>query len=227
MPARKQEPKESSLSPGVFSDKKRHTCILCSSSSGKAQYIPLCIADGMVVREVSVDEFQNTWKAIPEYPLDRAADLYIQYALDIGAESDAIDYLSKMTKNQKEAIAKVKANGPRDVKQVMRKKSGPMSPAGMTEEKARAKPSGPPPVFKENKKQASKKAPAKKAVGPKKPSAASRFRELIMEGKLSDQQIFAAVQKEFGLDDKRFTYVKWYRDKLRKDGLNPPEAKEK
>lgn len=56
-------------------------------------------------------------------------------------------------------------------------------------------------------------------------TAAQRFKELIMEGKLSDDKIFAKVQKEFDLDDSKKSYVKWYRNDLKKRGENPPEAK--
>jgi hypothetical protein len=55
------------------------------------------------------------------------------------------------------------------------------------------------------------------------PSAASRFKELIMEGKLTDDGIFAVIQKEFGLDDNKRSYVSWYRKHLAKTGNNPPD----
>lgn len=58
----------------------------------------------------------------------------------------------------------------------------------------------------------------------KKPSASQMFQELIMEGKLSDDKIFEKVQKEYGLDDNKKSYVKWYRNNLRKQGMNPPDA---
>src|SRR3546814_12706911 len=74
--------------------------------------------------------------------------------------------------------------------------------------------------------------PAKKAAGEKKeraprgPTAAAKFQELIMEGKKTDDQIFAAVQKEFGLDDSKRSYVQWYRNYLTKQGKNPPDPQD-
>ena len=56
-------------------------------------------------------------------------------------------------------------------------------------------------------------------------SAAQMFQDLIMAGKLTDDQIFEKVQAEFGLDEKKRGYVKWYRNHLKKQGQNPPEAK--
>lgn len=78
-------------------------------------------------------------------------------------------------------------------------------------------------------KQAKKKA-AKKAAkdGTKVPreSAAQMFQDLIMAGNLTDDKIFEKVKAKFGLDDKKRSYVAWYRNKLAKDGKKPPAAKE-
>ena len=74
------------------------------------------------------------------------------------------------------------------------------------------------------KKAAAKKRAAKAPVG-EYTSAAKMFQGLILEGKLTDDETFAAVQDQFGLDDKKRSYVGWYRNKLKKDGQNPPEAK--
>lgn len=72
-----------------------------------------------------------------------------------------------------------------------------------------------------------KKANAKnRKPGEKRESAAQMFQDLIMAGGKTDDQIFAAVQKKFGLDDKKRSYVAWYRNKLTKDGKKPPAAKE-
>ena len=67
------------------------------------------------------------------------------------------------------------------------------------------------------------KAPKDPAV--KRVSASSRFVELIMAGELTDDEIFATVQEEFHLDDAKRSYVNWYRNKLKKDGKNPPARK--
>lgn len=77
-----------------------------------------------------------------------------------------------------------------------------------------------------------KAAKAKKAngksrqPGEKRESAAQMFQDLIMEGKKTDDQIFAAVKAKYKLDDKKRSYVAWYRNKLTKDGKKPPAAKE-
>lgn len=82
---------------------------------------------------------------------------------------------------------------------------------------------------------AKKKANAKaakqaKKTGAKVPreqkeTASSMFRELIMAGKLTDDQIFKKVQAKYGLDEGKRNYVTWYRYQLRKQGKKPPEGK--
>jgi hypothetical protein len=73
-----------------------------------------------------------------------------------------------------------------------------------------------------------KKTAAKDRVksGEKRETAAALFCDLIMAGNLTDDKIFAKVKDKFGLDDKKRSYVAWYRNKLKKDGKKPPEAKE-
>lgn len=55
--------------------------------------------------------------------------------------------------------------------------------------------------------------------------AAEDFKALIMEGKLTDQEIWERVSKKHDLDEKKRYYVGWYRWKLKNEGKNPPEAK--
>jgi hypothetical protein len=50
-------------------------------------------------------------------------------------------------------------------------------------------------------------------------TAAAAFRELILAGNLTDDEIFAAVQKELGIADKCRSHVSFYKSKMRKAGL--------
>ena len=70
-------------------------------------------------------------------------------------------------------------------------------------------------------KQAAAPAPAPETTG-KRRTVASAFQELIRAGGISDDEIFARVQKEFGLPDSRRTYVPWYRNYLEKKGEKLP-----
>ena len=81
---------------------------------------------------------------------------------------------------------------------------------------------------KELKSKGVEKKPTEKKPTEKKPreSAARLFQDLIMEGKLTDDQIFKRVQEKFGLDDSKRSYVAWYRNHLKKQGQTVPAAKE-
>lgn len=66
-------------------------------------------------------------------------------------------------------------------------------------------------------------AASTKEKAPRGPSASSRFKELIMANAtakkpLTDDEIFAKVAAEFGLDESKRTYVAWYRNDMRKKG---------
>jgi hypothetical protein len=75
------------------------------------------------------------------------------------------------------------------------------------------------------KKKAVKQAKKDGATIPRE-TAAGMFRELILEGKHTDDQIFAKVKAKFKLDDKKRSYVAWYRNQLVKEGKKVPKAKE-
>ncbi|CAB4143249.1 hypothetical protein UFOVP435_85 [uncultured Caudovirales phage] len=64
----------------------------------------------------------------------------------------------------------------------------------------------------------------KPATGEKKPrvSVSGRIRELILEGRLSDDKIFEKVQKEFNLDDKKRSYIAWNRSDMIRKGAKVP-----
>ena len=55
-----------------------------------------------------------------------------------------------------------------------------------------------------------------KTPKPRKETVAGMFQALIINGKLTDDEIFAAVKAKFVLDDKKRSYVQWYRNYLNK-----------
>lgn len=62
-----------------------------------------------------------------------------------------------------------------------------------------------------------KKGPSK-AVNAEYKSASKMFEALVLEQVLTDDEIFAAVQKKFGLDEKKRSYVGWWKSHLRREG---------
>lgn len=72
---------------------------------------------------------------------------------------------------------------------------------------------------------AEKPAKAPKRPKPNGKTQKDRFIELIMAGELTEAEIFKTVQAEYGLDDGKKGYVKWYWKHLTKEGRNPPPLK--
>lgn len=191
-----------------FYDYQRKTCIQVGRAAGQVEFIPLDITAGLEVNLLAEPEFDRRFQPMEDYPIVRAAQLYVEYSQNIGATKDALDHLGKivtiskqeydMATAKKAASAAVKTTKAAPAKKPAAKAAAPKS---ATKEKA--------------------------AAGPKekKPSASAMFCELIMAGKLTDDQIFAKVQEKFGLSDDKKSYVKWYRNKLTKDGQKPPAAK--
>ena len=212
---------DSAPPPLVYADFHRHTCIEVAREEGTVQFIPFNADTGFAVEELEARAFDKKFKPIQDYPVDRAAQLYLAYAANLGITRDTLKKLSAyaqlkegdfvMATTKKEAPVKVPAK-----KSV--KDPEPLVPKG--------KKATPPPT-----KAAEPKAEPKAAVKKegKKPSAAQRFKDLIMEGKLTDKQIFLKVQSEFNLDDSKSGYVAWYRNWLKKntDGPVPEQKKEK
>lgn len=194
------------------------------------EYIALDIENGLDVGKALITEFDDRFKPMVDYPVEKAARLYIEYARGLGATESAMKSLGAIYPTTKE-----------DLEMAAKKKSARAAAPVKTEKKTAA-PKGKAPAEKsapKGKAAAEKPAKAKpaksSATGEKKsrgPTAASRFQELLLEkgagGKCAhtDDQIFAKVQKEFNLDDGKRGYVKWYRNYLTKQGKNPPAAKE-
>lgn len=198
----------------VCCDHNRRTCILLERSESCVKYVALDVENGLDVTSADPKDFDRDYKPMVDYPVERAAKLYVEYSRGLGATEQTMRMLGKLTTvNQEDIEMATKKKTARAAAPVKTAKKATTKTA-----KADAKPAK---AAKE------KKAPAeKKPKADRGPTAAKRFQELIMEGKKTDDQIFAVVQKEFGLDDSKRSYVKWYRNYLTKQGKNPPAAKE-
>lgn len=198
-------------SVGVYHDSQRRTCLLVENGD-QAKFIPLDIADGFQVHETTLASFEQRYTLMSGYPVGKAARLYLNYALAVGATDEAIDYLAQIIPVTDE-----------DRNMAISKREAPPKKAAKPEEK---------PARKRRAKKAEPtltkprvRKPRKKSESNEYASAAQMFQGLIMEGALTDSEIFAQVQEAFGLDDKKRSYVTWYRNNLKKKGENPPEAK--
>lgn len=202
--------------PTACMDRERRTCIAVDRSEEIVKYIPLDIEAGLVVLSMSTEEFDSRYRPMLEYPVEKAATLYAAYARTIGATQEAMSFLSPLTDlTQKEidmAVAKKK-----DTTKAAEEKK--------TASKAASKKTAPAKTKKPEAPKTEKQPKGEKQPKASRETAAQMFQDLIMAGKLSDDQIFAKVQEKFGLDDKKKGYVKWYRNHLKKQGKNPPEPK--
>lgn len=198
---------------GVYRDHQARTCLLVEDGE-QVKFIPLDISDGFHVHETTKASFDQRYKLMPEYPMDKAAQLYLNYCLAVGATDEVIDQLSQFIsitdEDRKVATSKRAAAPAKPAKKEVVEK-----PA----RKRRVKKTETAPVEKPARKR------RVKSTSTEYTSAAQMFQGLIMEGKLTDDEIFSQVQEAFGLDDKKRSYVTWYRNNLTKKGMNPPVAK--
>lgn len=206
-------------------DHQRRTCIQVERVNGHVKYIPLDVGVGLEVQTMGVDVFDQRFTPMVNYPAEKACQLYVGYSQGIGATKEALDYLGQVVniseQEFKMATAK-KAAAPAD-----EKRAAPRRATNGKTEPSKAGRRATDPVVASPKVKAAKpaKATAAEKTGEKRESAAQMFQDLIMAGKLTDDQIFEKVQEKFGLDEKKRGYVKWYRNHLKKQGKNPPEPK--
>ena len=72
----------SSTQYAVFQDRSRHTCILISETGGKVEYLPAPQV-GLAVTTIDTKSFHAEYKAMPEYPVQRAAESYAGMAISL------------------------------------------------------------------------------------------------------------------------------------------------
>ena len=178
----------------VMCDFQGRTCIQVKRDISTVTYVPMDVS-GFHLTYMPVQKFDERYKLLEKYPVEKACAHYARYAVDYGATQDVLDYLGRVVTITEEQATMAKAK-------LAAKSTG-------------AAESGAPSTAKKS----------KAAGGEKKESASGLFKTLILEGKLTDEQIFSKVQEKFGLDDKKRGYVAWYRNHLKKSGLNPPEPK--
>lgn len=194
-------------------DRQRRTCLEVARVAGQVKFIPLDITEGLQVHLTSAESFDQRYQPMVNYPIEKAAQLYLGYSQIIGATKEALNYLGQVINISDE-----------EMKMATTKKTVAASAA---EKKTAAKEPKTKPVqaAKEPKAKPVATKPPVAKTGEKKPSAAQLFKDLIMAGKLTDDQIFERVKNEFGLESNKRAYVNWYRNNLKKQGLNPPEPK--
>mgnify|MGYP001618319844 CR=1 FL=1 len=213
-----------------YYDRNRYTVLKINDveTSKETRYIPLDVVEGLKIVSMSRTKFNDTYKPIPGYPIDKAIRLFMGYAKTLGASKEVLKLFSKfgMTirgipdntehshkepeQNKPESTIKSKPTKKLDaVKEPI--KSKPIKKLDAVKEPIKSKPI----------KKLDRLGSSKDIMGEFK-SAAAMFQGLIMEAKLTDAEIFEAVKEKFGVGDDKKGYVKWYRYNLTRNGKNPP-----
>lgn len=84
------------MSAKVCRDFNSRTCIELSRDGNTVSVIPLEIL-GLDVINMRLTEFDKTYKPMLDYPIEKAAALYVEYAKTLGASKQAMEALSKLT----------------------------------------------------------------------------------------------------------------------------------
>jgi hypothetical protein len=203
-------------------DHQRRTCIQVECSAGLVKFIPLDILLGLEVHSTSADSFDQRFTPMEGYPAEKACQLFVNYSQTLGATKEAMEYLGQVINVSKQELEMATTKKAAAVeKTAAAAKPVTKKAAAVEKTAAKAKPT----EVKAGRRAVDPVVKTPVKTGEKKLSAAQMFQDLIMEGKLTDDQIFEKVQEKFGLDEKKRGYVKWYRNHLKKQGANPPEAK--
>ena len=189
------------------------------TKADEVRYIPMDTA-GCFVYYMPLVRFRTTYQHSQKDPaappsligttVAMAARCYVAHMAYAGGSDEALEELGKLTtitSFERETI--MKKNEAKKAAQP--KVDGAAKAAKPVKEKVAKEPKAP-----------------KAAKEPKEPriTPATTFRELIMKGGLTDNQIFAAVQKKHPeVTKEKRPYVAWYRNDLRKRGENPPAQK--
>ena len=215
----------------TYYDRQRRTCIVVESDKSNVSLVKLDTAAGLRISLMPVDLFEDVYSEVTGYPIHKAIEQYSEFARYCGATQDVMNAFNYILDAEEEKGVDVKLTRLK-LQQVKLLDGKAAKPADDTPPWDDDEPSVDNP--KQSKKgktamarqpKASVKVPSNSATtntgSIKQPrrTAASAFKDLILTGQYSDDEIFATVQKEFGLDDSKRSYVAYYRRELKNKGL--------
>ena len=219
----------------TYYDRQRRTCIVVEADDSDVSLVKLDTSAGLRISYVPVDLFEDTYSEVAGYPIHKAIEQYSEFARYCGATQDVMNAFNGILDSEEK-------NGV-DVKLTRLKLQQVKLLDGKAADASDASADDTPPwnddePSADNPKQTKKgktamarqpktavKVPSSSATtntgSIKQPrrTAASAFKDLILTGQYSDDEIFATVQKEFGLDDSKRSYVAYYRRELKNKGL--------
>lgn len=173
------------------------TAIMLRRNESHVTLIPYS-QGGLAVDRMTVADFDRAYRPLSDYPIGRAVRLYIGFSEYVGATDEAVEEFKNLCDllPGEEASAREALAKNKCPRTVI--KEIPAGKHGVVKMKKQSKPGN---------------------------TAASMLKSLIMEGGRTKEEIFKKVQDVFGLSDNKISYVKWYWNRLKKEGMNPPELK--
>ena len=219
----------------TYYDRQRRTCIVVEADDSDVSLVKLDTSAGLRISYMPVDLFEDTYSEVAGYPIHKAIEQYSEFARYCGATQDVMNAFNGILDSEEKNGVDVKLTRLKlqQVKLLDGKAAKTQSDASADDTPPwDDEPSvGNPKQTKKGKTAMARqpktavKVPGSSATtntGPiKQPrrTAASAFKDLILTGQYSDDEIFATVQKEFGLDDSKRSYVAYYRRELKNKGL--------
>ncbi len=173
---------------GVYHDHNRRTMLVLKNTRSMAKVVRLVVDRPMTIEQISVERVASLFTKLDDYPIEKAAANYLEFARATGASTEAVDALTKFCQISDQWRADIELQAARS--------NGPSGGKDNVSRKRRRK--------------------KQQVDSSKYKSAAQMFRALIAEGVLDDDEIFAKVQAEFGLANNRRSYVSYYRRQLEK-----------
>lgn len=216
----------------TYQDRQRRTCIVVDADDQDYYLVKLDTSSGLRVLTMPVDQFEDNFSEIKGYPIHKSIEQYAEFARYCGASQEVIDKFNSILNDEEKkgvdvSLTRLKLQQVKlldgKVAQTKSTESDDTPPWDTGEEDVQPTKKGKTKMARQPK--ASLKVPSNSATtntgSIKQPrrTAASVFKDLILTGQYSDDEIFATVQKEFGLDDSKRSYVAYYRRELKNKGL--------
>lgn len=219
----------------TYYDRQRRTCIVVEADDSDVSLVKLDTSAGLRISYMPVDLFGDTYSEVAGYPIHKAIEQYSEFARYCGATQDVMNAFSgildseekngvdvKLTRLKLQQVKLLDGKAAKTQSDVSADDTPPWDDEPSVDNPKQTK-KGKTAMARQPK--TSVKVPSSSATtntgSIKQPrrTAASAFKDLILTGQYSDDEIFATVQKEFGLDDSKRSYVAYYRRELKNKGL--------
>ncbi len=90
---------------GIYWDSSRRTALRIGDVKGVTRYVVVQTQASLKASTLKTAAFEAGFKPIPNYPVAKAAQLYLRWAQDLGATAEVLDALAKVIPVSKQARA--------------------------------------------------------------------------------------------------------------------------